>query len=599
MKSSCVGIYKLDYTNQKEVFLGHFDEHAFVGRSRNADIIVNDPKIDGIHAFLERKNNKYQLVDLGSYYGTFYKKRRIKDIEIGEQEPFQLGKQVLFIKKIEDREILKRIKLKKPKEIIIETDNSNLNIEDPKKSNAKQANPNKLLEVSLFWGEKTLEVRSFEKNSLITLGTHREATFVVAFGTSEHLNAPYPLARFEEGLLTLDLPVDASGIVWLDNQVYSIDTLRHRDAKSNDFGQIKINLKIGDKAHIHFGELSLCFRFITPAKPIPVNWFSELDSSLLKIVMLILILLLFLFLYIQFTPRPPEPVKTLADIPQNLKRILFDSGMKNAISKERAAIGQMAQNMEGGRESGEEGRSAGSATQNNLNNKKIQTASLPQKEKTIGLNKNKGQISNQKSKLDIDSVFATNTKSGELNYKAVPTQNSGQAGSAVSKLVGESFGKGIKGTGSGGGGSSVGIGALKGNATGGGMGHGNSGFIPTRGLEINSNSPGDGGNDFVIIGGLDSDIISAIIKRYLPQIQNCYEQQLVISPALQGKVTVAFTIGPDGSVKNPTISESSLRNQPTERCMLDKIQDWKFPKPRGGGTVGVKYPFLLMSNRAR
>ena len=28
---------------------------------------------------------------------------------------------------------------------------------------------------------------------------------------------------------------------------------------------------------------------------------------------------------------------------------------------------------------------------------------------------------------------------------------------------------------------------------------------------------------------------------------------------------------------------------------FSKIMGWKFPKPRGGGTVGVKYPFLLMS----
>jgi hypothetical protein len=591
MKSSPIGVYKMDYAKQEEILLGYFNDHAFLGQSKNADIIVSDPKISGIHALLEREDNVFHLVDLGSHYGTYHKKKRIEDTLISECEPFQLGKQVLFLKKIEDKEILKRLKSKR------NYNSENHQNDEPKPIDV--TNEKKALEVSLVWGEKTLEVRSFEGNSIITLGTQREATFIVAFGKTDALDGPYPLACYEDGLLTLDLPVEASGIVWIEGQAYSIDTLRHRDANTSDFGHINVHLETGDKAHIQFGELSLCFRFVTPAKPIPVNWFSELDSSLLKIVLMILILLLFLFLYIQFTPRPPEPVKTLADIPQNLKRILFDSGVKNAIRKERAAIGQLAQNLEGGRASGEEGLSAGSANPENAHTSKNQTASIPQKERTIGINKNNGQISSRKSKLDIDSVFATNTKSADIKDQKIPSQGPGQSGNVVSKLVGDNFGKGTKGIGTGGGGSSVGIGALKGNATGGGMGHGDSGLIPSKGLEINSNSPGKGGNDIIVVGGLDSDIIASIIKRYLPQIQNCYEQQLILNPALKGKVTVAFTIGPDGSVKNPLISESSLRNQPTEKCMLDKIQDWKFPRPRGGGTVGVKYPFLLMSNRAR
>lgn len=593
MKSR-IGVYKLDFVNQEEVLIGYFKDHAFIGQSFDADIIVNQPKVSGIHALLERKDNLYYITDLGSHYGTFKKNKRIKESPLKEQEPFQIGKQFLCLKSIEDKNVIKQFRASQKNNISPEL---NEDFESDVVSTATTAN--KILQVKLFWGEKTLEVRTFKENSVITLGTQREATFIVAFGKSDQLHLPFPIAQFKDGLLHLNLPVDASGIIWKANQVDSIDSLRHKDATTHDFGTIEVQLSVDDKALIHFGELGLCFSFITPAKPIPVNWFSELDSSIVKITLSILTLLLFLFLYIQLTPRPPEPIKTLADIPQNLKRILFDSGIKTAIRKERAAIGQISQNLEGGRESGDEGRSAGSTNQNNESNKLKQTAGFSKKEKTIGVSKNIGQRSSNKTGLDIDSVFATNTKNSDTKDVNLPIQGTGHSGNVVSKLVGNNYGKGTKGTGASGGGGSVGLGQLKGNSVGGGMGHGDSGLIPSKGLEINSNSSGNGGNDILVVGGLDSDIIAAIIKRYLPQIQNCYEQQLVISPTLRGKVTVAFTIGPDGSVKNQSIAESSLRNQPTEKCILERIHEWKFPRPRGGGTVGVKYPFLLMSNRAR
>ncbi|OFZ57367.1 MAG: hypothetical protein A2328_06590 [Bdellovibrionales bacterium RIFOXYB2_FULL_36_6] len=100
----------------------------------------------------------------------------------------------------------------------------------------------------------------------------------------------------------------------------------------------------------------------------------------------------------------------------------------------------------------------------------------------------------------------------------------------------------------------------------------------------------------VIEGGLDPDLIAAIIKRYGPQIQHCYEKGLVLKPTIKGKVTTNFIISSSGGVIKPKIIESTLRDAFTEKCILQKIVTWKFPKPKGGGTVGVTWPFILMSN---
>ncbi|MEI7973869.1 MAG: AgmX/PglI C-terminal domain-containing protein, partial [Bdellovibrio sp.] len=98
-----------------------------------------------------------------------------------------------------------------------------------------------------------------------------------------------------------------------------------------------------------------------------------------------------------------------------------------------------------------------------------------------------------------------------------------------------------------------------------------------------------------ITGGLDREVIASYIKSQLGQILYCYERQLSAEPQLYGKVTVKFTIGPSGSIETQRISETSLRSQIVESCMLQKISKWKFPPPEGGTRVVVSYPFLFKS----
>ncbi len=96
-------------------------------------------------------------------------------------------------------------------------------------------------------------------------------------------------------------------------------------------------------------------------------------------------------------------------------------------------------------------------------------------------------------------------------------------------------------------------------------------------------------------GGLDKDVIARVIETYLGQIRYCYERQLSASPELYGKVLVKFTIGPDGLVKAQSIGSSTLKSAMVEGCILRRVTDWQFPKPKGGTNVNVTYPFLFKS----
>jgi TonB family protein len=93
-------------------------------------------------------------------------------------------------------------------------------------------------------------------------------------------------------------------------------------------------------------------------------------------------------------------------------------------------------------------------------------------------------------------------------------------------------------------------------------------------------------------GALNEEIIRAVVEKRLAAIRNCYEQELVKNPKLQGKVTIRFTIGEDGSVVSAEIENTTLNNPDVESCILRRIQYLKFPKPEKG-QVTVSYPFVF------
>jgi hypothetical protein len=96
-------------------------------------------------------------------------------------------------------------------------------------------------------------------------------------------------------------------------------------------------------------------------------------------------------------------------------------------------------------------------------------------------------------------------------------------------------------------------------------------------------------------GGLAREVISNYIQTKLGPILYCYERQLSANPSLYGKVAVRFSIKADGFVDHSEISETTLKSQSVETCLLSQVNQWKFPKPEGGLKVVVTYPFMFKS----
>lgn len=112
---------------------------------------------------------------------------------------------------------------------------------------------------------------------------------------------------------------------------------------------------------------------------------------------------------------------------------------------------------------------------------------------------------------------------------------------------------------------------------------------------------GQGGNSYFqpveseafVEGGLDRNEISAVIQRHLSEVRFCYEQGLQNKPKLSGRVAIRFMIGAKGLVTLAQVDQTSLGHAPVEGCIRDRLKTWNFPRPEGGVTVKVTYPFIL------
>lgn len=104
------------------------------------------------------------------------------------------------------------------------------------------------------------------------------------------------------------------------------------------------------------------------------------------------------------------------------------------------------------------------------------------------------------------------------------------------------------------------------------------------------------GQEAIVEGGLDRDVIAAVVQKNAGQIRFCYEQGLQLEPSLAGRVVASWTINAQGTVVDTSIANTTIHSKTIEDCIQLRLRSWKFPLPQGGVNVKVSFPFVL--NRA-
>ncbi|HEY0134418.1 MAG TPA: TonB family protein, partial [Nannocystis sp.] len=94
-------------------------------------------------------------------------------------------------------------------------------------------------------------------------------------------------------------------------------------------------------------------------------------------------------------------------------------------------------------------------------------------------------------------------------------------------------------------------------------------------------------------GSLDKEIIRRIVRAHINEVRYCYNQALARDPNAKGRVAITFTVAADGKVLKAEVSESTMADAAVGTCVATAVKTWTFPKPDGGASVIITYPFVL------
>jgi TonB family protein len=84
----------------------------------------------------------------------------------------------------------------------------------------------------------------------------------------------------------------------------------------------------------------------------------------------------------------------------------------------------------------------------------------------------------------------------------------------------------------------------------------------------------------------------AVVRRYAPGIQFCYDNELKKRPGLKGKLVVSITVAPSGKVMEASLVQESLGSKDLVACALAQIEAWKF-ESIPDGVVTFHAPFVF------
>ena len=178
--------------------------------------------------------------------------------------------------------------------------------------------------------------------------------------------------------------------------------------------------------------------------------------------------------------------------------------------------------------------------------------------------------------------------------------------------IGESYGAGglgLTGVGEGGGGRGEGIGLGRVTAVGHGAGaSATASATAGSGQGFGSGHGRLGGAHHVapptirmgatqVSGRVPPEVIQRIVRQNFGRFRRCYLEGLARSPHLQGRVSVRFVIGRDGSVTASENAGSDLPDIRTIECVVRATTGLSFPAP-DGGTITVTYPISFSNNES-
>ncbi len=450
------------------------------------------------------------------------------------------------------------------------------------------------LEIKTLWkSDVVLDSLTVFDEKTVTLGDERKVTGWGPFQKVQRCDVEVPTRGlpaasfvFAESMsdkaaeYRLHIPRSAAGRVEkFDGPVLPLESVLHPDADPA-FGTYELQPE--ETVYVDLGELAVQVRYVRRTSLPPVPLAERISYEYANTF--ILVLFLHVVAVASFLAMP-QTTDNLEEVYQAVNRFTQTRLSPEQRKKQQALLSKLKSGEKAAKAAGKQGKAGRKDA----------------KPKNPGRRANKGKPDDKELATQaLTKLFGG--RAGAVGAVMGGTGMGGELKSALGGVTGARVGDasgfgglGLRGSGPGGGGksyTSYGIGGLgtKGRGGGGtgdyGVGAGQLDEKKDRGVTITTER-------VRIEGSLPKEVIRRVIKQHLAQIRYCYEKELSRSPGIFGKVATQFIISGKGTVTMAKVDQTTLNNAAVEQCICQKIRTWKFPKPKGGGIVVVKYPFVL------
>lgn len=88
--------------------------------------------------------------------------------------------------------------------------------------------------------------------------------------------------------------------------------------------------------------------------------------------------------------------------------------------------------------------------------------------------------------------------------------------------------------------------------------------------------------------------IRRVVGKKKKNLLKCYKKRLKEKPALRGKLTLRWTIGPNGKVGAVSPAPNNIGDSELGVCAGKVVKSMEFKKPQGG-MCAVKWPFIFLT----
>lgn len=566
-----------------------------IGSHAKSHLHVEDPEVGRVHAVVEKSAQGIFIIDLGSGRGTFVNGERVNKKQLQHRDRIKLGTTEIVLLTHDEKAVASAARRRKHA-IDPRTNRPRDEVLYSRRFLAKPANTDGAVEIAMLYHDHVMAEELYRPPRNVTIGDSKSADFIVSHKSFE---GSFTLLDSSGGEPTLNFASGMEGELYIGSKRFTLEEAIQSGKAKRNGNVASVALTEETRAKIVLDDIKFfVHRSTRPAVVLPTQKgaAAPLLFLLFSAGLHALLLLLVMFLppgigglsldsfgaqdrFVQILIQDAEPEAEPED---------EELGEEDGDDGEEEEEEQLAD--------GEEGR-AGTEEAEEADARMAIEGDLPEGEMELARQDAMEAVQDRGALAVLNQAPAGPASlfgGAAAGYDAV---------TAIGAVQGDSVGAsyGTRGLGAYGGGLSGG-GRHTGRALGAGsmaLGRSGGGGDGGRRGTMTSISGREARTPTVVMerpdisGQLDREIIQRVIREHRREVRACYEGELQRNPDLEGRVVVGFVISSDGQVAGSRIAESTLGNSTVEDCVARRVRQWRFPEPRGGGTVNVNYPFVF------